>query len=502
MSTDESVESSLSIDGSSPVTPAPAVLIPSLRGAFSQNNGKITCRGVWALSDEHHDIPGQTSDFEFKLIQAHDESFPPTGKYQGWFNIKQFQTNKNIKIDDKDMTIKFTKAEDGSIQVEGEGVNKFGRYDLRGTYNPENNSIQIYREYSLKPIATPSRKRQNSENALKIDTSNSNVNNNIIISNNNSNGNLVSSTPGAGINTPNGPVSTSIVSVPVTPRESSGRIRKQSSYMREYEEISHTPRAKAATPRTPKDSNISVATTLATPVNNIAVEPLAVGASVGSAARPSRNTFLAKCMDLVKEMSKIPDAIYFLEPVDHVKLNIPDYPTIITSPMDFRTIRENLEAGIYEGPEQFAEHMRLVFRNAITYNQFRDNPVNIAARDLNSRFEARFRTLLSNYNAMQYALQEAQFDAPTPRGTSSAKKARSSSGGSRAAVAGYGLGGVNVHRVNRTSQYGGIDPSMAQVADLQKKIAAMESEMLSLRTQLRQSEVKTHLENQRFESEL
>ena len=48
--------------------------------------------------------------------------------------------------------------------------------------------------------------------------------------------------------------------------------------------------------------------------------------------------------------------------------------------MDFRTIKTNLDSGMYASADAFANHMRLVFQNAMTYNQLKDNPVHIAAR--------------------------------------------------------------------------------------------------------------------------
>jgi hypothetical protein len=67
----------------------------------------VVCKGLWAMSDAGHNVLGQTSEFEFKLLKADDEnsSFPINGRYQGWFMLKQGP--KNIKIDDKEMDIYF-----------------------------------------------------------------------------------------------------------------------------------------------------------------------------------------------------------------------------------------------------------------------------------------------------------------------------------------------------------------------------------------------------------
>lgn len=58
----------------------------------------------------------------------------------------------------------------------------------------------------------------------------------------------------------------------------------------------------------------------------------------------------------------------FNEPVDPVALQIPDYPLIITRPMDFGTIRKKLNSSEYRNPEEFIDDVNLVFDNACTYN--------------------------------------------------------------------------------------------------------------------------------------
>lgn len=58
----------------------------------------------------------------------------------------------------------------------------------------------------------------------------------------------------------------------------------------------------------------------------------------------------------------------FLEPVDPVKLGIPDYFTIIKTPMDLSTIKKKLDAGTYNTAEEFEEDVRQMFQNCYTYN--------------------------------------------------------------------------------------------------------------------------------------
>ncbi|XP_021775963.1 transcription factor GTE10-like isoform X2 [Chenopodium quinoa] len=82
----------------------------------------------------------------------------------------------------------------------------------------------------------------------------------------------------------------------------------------------------------------------------------------------------------------------FNEPVDVVKLNIPDYYTVIKHPMDFSTIRNKLSRGEYTNPLGFASDVRLTFSNALTYNP-PGNDVNFMADALSKSFEQRWRVI-------------------------------------------------------------------------------------------------------------
>ena len=96
---------------------------------------------------------------------------------------------------------------------------------------------------------------------------------------------------------------------------------------------------------------------------------------------------------MLEELAVRPVCQFFLEPVDPIKLNIPDYALVITNPMDISTVRANLAAGVYKAPQEFAEHMRLIWKNAMAYNAAKDNPVHIAARECSKIFEEKYRAV-------------------------------------------------------------------------------------------------------------
>ena len=98
-----------------------------------------------------------------------------------------------------------------------------------------------------------------------------------------------------------------------------------------------------------------------------------------NAAKANRpiNRYKAILQRLMADRNAFP----FLEKVDPIALDIPDYLDIITHPMDFGTILKRLEPEDENGvplettyytdaePEKFANDVRLVFANAFTYNK-------------------------------------------------------------------------------------------------------------------------------------
>ena len=58
----------------------------------------------------------------------------------------------------------------------------------------------------------------------------------------------------------------------------------------------------------------------------------------------------------------------FNNPVNPVALNLPDYTTVITSPMDLGTVKSRCASFMYSGTTSFLTDVRLTFSNAMRYN--------------------------------------------------------------------------------------------------------------------------------------
>lgn len=105
------------------------------------------------------------------------------------------------------------------------------------------------------------------------------------------------------------------------------------------------------------------------------------------------NSLLMKdCESLLTRLMTHQYGWVFNTPVDVVKLNLPDYFTIIKEPMDLGTIKSKIDTGAYSDPLEFAGDVRLTFSNAMTYNP-PGNDVYIMADTLRKFFEVRWKTI-------------------------------------------------------------------------------------------------------------
>lgn len=93
-----------------------------------------------------------------------------------------------------------------------------------------------------------------------------------------------------------------------------------------------------------------------------------------------------RCGNLLKSISKRKMAAAFLVPVDWRGLGIPTYPQVIKQPMDLGTAEQMLTQSKFSTLEVFASTLRLVWKNAMTFNQPGD-PIFKNAKGLSDIFE-------------------------------------------------------------------------------------------------------------------
>lgn len=128
---------------------------------------------------------------------------------------------------------------------------------------------------------------------------------------------------------------------------------------------------------------------------------LAESRTVESQNAPWRMTEKQKSdlQDILKNLMKTKNALYFLEPVDCEELEIPQYKEIIEEPMDLGTMHTKLQQNEYESVGYFVYDMCLIVDNACLFNG-NGHPVTKSA----FLMEEYFRTMMEEF----YKANEAQ----------------------------------------------------------------------------------------------
>lgn len=130
----------------------------------------------------------------------------------------------------------------------------------------------------------------------------------------------------------------------------------------------------------------------------------------------NRNQAFKGCISLLQRLMKHKYAWVFNEPVDAKALGLFDYHDIIKHPMDLGTIKTRLSQNWYKSPKEFAEDVRLVFYNAMTYNP-KGQDVHVMAVEMLQIFEERWAIIESEYarNLKYQMYQDGGLPTPTSR---------------------------------------------------------------------------------------
>lgn len=128
--------------------------------------------------------------------------------------------------------------------------------------------------------------------------------------------------------------------------------------------------------------------------------------------------FFKSCSTLLERLMKHKHGWVFNEPVDVEALGLHDYHIIIKEPMDLGTVKTRLNKNWYKSPREYAEDVRLTFRNAMTYNP-RGQDVHMMAEQLSKIFEDRWAIIEADYiRELRFAVDyEAGFRTHTSRKT-------------------------------------------------------------------------------------
>ncbi|CAG9329714.1 unnamed protein product [Blepharisma stoltei] len=99
-----------------------------------------------------------------------------------------------------------------------------------------------------------------------------------------------------------------------------------------------------------------------------------------------------RCYEIIQNLKMHILVAPFLQPVDPVALNLPDYLEIIQDPIDISTVERNLKAGLYSNSMQFATDMRRIWLNSFTYNAV-DSDMFYITLEMATYFERQFKDL-------------------------------------------------------------------------------------------------------------
>jgi hypothetical protein len=215
---------------------------------------------------------------------------------------------------------------------------------------------------------------------------------------------------------------------------------------------------------------------------------------------------LRRCLTLLKQISAVKGkASWFNQPVDYEGLRLVDYPKIIKKPMDLGTVRSRLECGEYDNPDMFAQDVRLVFSNALTYNTDANSAVRTAAVDLSAMFEQRWAALQpllysADRSASPAVKRRKGAGGGAGRGASSGKVGAGGRGGGGGAVlkrqksGSKGMKSPVGPRSRNTSFFesdlsSSAVPSTSQLAEMQMRMAEMQATIQALQRQHSQQSV-------------
>ncbi|KAG5569146.1 hypothetical protein H5410_058912 [Solanum commersonii] len=137
---------------------------------------------------------------------------------------------------------------------------------------------------------------------------------------------------------------------------------------------------------------------------------------VGFGFDKHRNQVFKRCTTLLQRLMKHKHGWVFNEPVNVEGLGLHDYHAIIKHPMDLGTIKARLSQNRYKSPREFAEDVRLVFRNAMTYNP-KGHDVHVMSEQLLKIFEERWAVIEGEFNPdWRYQMyHDAGLPTPTSR---------------------------------------------------------------------------------------
>lgn len=368
----------------------------------------------------------QTSKLEYSLqsnLNMSDTTAgPQSGGYSGYFFLQVAGHSAPIKVID-DMALEFSQNTIGTLNVCGQGQNRYGYFSVYGTCETDGCNLELARAYAPKvprpkPSALmPSVRKPGGKDLSQIQAT-------------------LTFSP----------------TQPDSDGKRSGRTRKVPLHLRD-----------------------------------------GIVAPEKCQAAHATSEALKRCFAIVTSIARSTGADWFSAPVDAVALGVPHYNAIVDAPMDLATIKSSLDRGGYTDPHMFAADLRLVFRNAMTFNILPEAQVHEAARDLHAKLEDQLKNLWK-YMAAGVARGKPGFkrDSEDSLEGVGGKRCKISSAKSIARKEGRSKTGPREEDISRISVGAGMVP-VADLVSMQRQMESMQATIAALQKQASQTEVQVQM---------
>merc|ERR1712228_1131174 len=131
----------------------------------------------------------------------------------------------------------------------------------------------------------------------------------------------------------------------------------------------------------------------------------------GKSTRKRRAKWIQKTHRALEYLKKDICAYFFLKPVDKELCAAYDYDLVISQPMDFETLQNNLNANKYLTLSDFVIDIELIFINAKIYNP-PNHSVHRAAENLQKLFKSNFQSIIGEHGDSETLKRWKYLDRP------------------------------------------------------------------------------------------
>ncbi|XP_019446961.1 PREDICTED: transcription factor GTE1-like [Lupinus angustifolius] len=126
-------------------------------------------------------------------------------------------------------------------------------------------------------------------------------------------------------------------------------------------------------------------------------KPLQDASCTETAAAKRMQELIRQFSTILRQITRHKWACPFMDPVDVKGLGLHDYYEVIDKPMDFNTIKSKMDAKDgtgYKNVREIYADVRLIFKNAMKYNDDEKHDVHVMAKTLLEKFEEKWLQLL------------------------------------------------------------------------------------------------------------